>query len=360
MELKHPMDASLVSRVFGTLPDGRVVEAWTLCGAGGLELEVLTYGGIVSRLLVPDRDRNLADIVLGFEELEGYVGEHPYFGATAGRVAGRISGGHFTLDGSNYTLALNDPPNHLHGGPASIDKQLWQAEVITRADGSPSIRLKYHSPDGANGYPGDVDLAVTYTVTPANEFVFETEVSSSRATPVSLTHHSYFNLGGEGEGSILDHHLRIDSDKVFQSDEDMTLLDKLQSVDGQAADFREAKRVGDVIDRVWQKHGDLYWFGEADQCRSVAQLSHSASGRVLDVSTSNTCLQLYGAVALDNSLTGKSGRSYPAFGGLCLECQGYPNAIGPNAAKGFGDIVVHPGSPSRNTTIYAFSTESTQ
>lgn len=351
------MDTSLVSRDFGTLSDGRVVEAWTLRGSAGLELEVLTYGGIVSRLLVPDRDQNLADVVLGFGKLEGYVGEHPYFGTTAGRVAGRISGGRITLDGTTYKLPINDPPNHLHGGPESIDKQLWQAEVITRADGSPSLRLKYHSPDGENGYPGDVDLAVTYTVTAANEFVFETEVSSNRATPVSLTHHSYFNLGGEGEGNILDHHLRIDSDTIFQSDEKMTLLDEPQSVDGQAADFREMKRVGDAIHNVWQKHGDLYWFGETDQCRAVAQLRDFASGRVLDVSTTNSCLQMYGAVALDGSLTGKSGRFYSTFGGLCLECQGYPNAIGPTTAKGFGDIVVHPGSPSRNTTIYAFSTQ---
>jgi aldose 1-epimerase len=357
MDLKQPIDASLVSRVFGTLSDGRIVEAWTLRGSGGLELEVLTYGGIVSRLLVPDRDQNLADVVLGFGELEGYLGEHPYFGVTAGRVAGRISGGRFMLDGTTYTLPINDPPNHLHGGSVSVDKQLWQAEGITRADGSPSLRLKYHSPDGANGYPGEVDLAVTYTVTPANEFVFETEVCSSRATPVSLTHHSYFNLCGEGEGNILDHHLRIDSNTIFPTDEKMTLLDELQSVDGQAADFREAKRVGDAIDSVWQKHGDLYWLGETDQCRAVAQLRDFASGRVLDVSTSNTCLQMYGAFALDGSLTGKSGRAYPAFGGLCLECQGYPNAIGPTTAKGFGDIVVHPGSPIRNTTIYAFSTE---
>ena len=357
MDLKHPMEASLVSRVFGTLPDGRVVEAWTLRGSGGLELEVLSYGGIVSRLLVPDRDQNLADVVLGFGELEGYLGEHPYFGTTVGRVAGRVSGGRFVLDGTTYTLPINDPPNHLHGGPGSFDKQLWQAEVITRADGSPSLRLKYHSPDGEGGYPGDVDLAVTYTVTAANEFVFETEVSSSRATPVSLTHHSYFNLGGEGEGNILDHHLRIDSDTIFKTDEKMTLLGEQQSVDGLAADFRETKRVGDAIDRVWQKHGDLYWLGETDQCRAVAQLRDSGGGRVLDVSTSNSCLQMYSAVALDGSLRGKSDKCYPTFGGLCLECQGHPNAIGPATAKGFGDIVVHPGSPSRNTTIYAFSIE---
>jgi aldose 1-epimerase len=325
-----------------------------LRGAGGLELEVLSYGGIVSRLLVPDRDGRMADVVLGFDHLDGYLGEHPYFGATVGRVAGRISGGKFSLDGCDYQLLINDPPNHLHGGRDSIDKQLWKAEPFDRADGSPSVRLSYTSEDGENGYPGAVELMVTYTVTAGNAFIFETEVRSERAAPVNLTHHSYFNLAGEGD--VLDHELRINSNRVFVSDEKMTLLDELQSVDGQPSDFRGGQRVGDAIPGIWQQHGDLYWLGEAKSRRQVAQLRDHESGRALDVATSNPCVQMYAGGGLDSSLVGKTGKPYSAFGGLCLECQGYPNAIGEGAKLGFGDIVVRPGNPQRHSTIYQFST----
>jgi aldose 1-epimerase len=344
------------SRLFGILPDGREVEAWTLRGAGGLELEVLSYGGIVSRLLIPARDGCMADVVLGFHHLEGYFAGHPYFGATVGRVAGRISRGKFSLEGRNYQLLINDPPNHLHGGRDSIDKQLWTAEPVERADGHPSLRLSITSPEGENGYPGSVDLAVTYTVTGDNAFIFETEARSTCATPVNLTHHSYFNLAGEGAGNVLDHHLQIDSDHIFSADEKMTLLDELRSLDGQAADFRNEQRLGTAISGIWQQHGDLYWLRESKECRPVAQLRHPGSGRILSVATSNPCMQMYAGGGLDGSLIGKSGKPYPTFGGLCLECQGSPNAIGDGAGRGFGDIVVRPETPQRHATIYQFST----
>lgn len=345
---------SIDSRVFGTLPDGRDVEAWTLRGSGGLELEVLNFGGIVSRLLVPDRDGSMTDVVLGFDHLAGYLAEHPYFGATAGRVAGRISHGRFSLEDHDYQLMTNDPPNHLHGGIESIDKKLWRTEPIERADGNPSLCLRYTSPHGENGYPGELNLAVTYTVTEDNSFIFETAACSDRATPVNLTHHSYFNLAGEGD--VLDCHLQIASDRIFLADEKMTLSDELQSLDGQAADFRNEQQLGHVISGIWQQHGDLYWLGEAIECRPIARLRHSGSGRILEVATSNPCLQLYLGKALDSTLIGKSGKPYSEFGGLCLECQGYPNAIGDGARRGFGDIVVRPEVPRRHSTIYKFST----
>lgn len=347
--------SSPLVRSFGILPDGRAVEAWILRGRGGLELEVLTFGGIVSRLLVPDRAGRLADVVLGFDYLDGYLAEHPYFGATVGRVAGRISGGKFLLEGRDYHLLINDPPNHLHGGRDSIDKQLWTAEPVERPDGNPSLRLRFTSPEGENGYPGAVEFTVTYTVTRDNAFIFETEARSTRATPVNLTHHSYFNLAGAGEGDVLDHHLQIDSDDIFSADEKMTLLDELQSLDGQAADFRNEQRLGDTISGIWQQHGDLYWLGESNECRPVAQLRHPGSDRTLKVSTSNPCLQMYAGGGLDGTLIGKAGKPYPTFGALCLECQGYPNAIGDGALHGFGDIVVRPGIPQQHSTIYQFS-----
>jgi aldose 1-epimerase len=350
------MAPSLESRDFGSLPDGRSVEAWTL-RAGSMEVEILTYGGIVSRLLAPDREGELADVVLGFGEIGGYLSDHPFFGATVGRVAGRITDGTFELEGKTYDLPINDPPNHLHGGTGSIDSRLWKAEPVERSDAAASLRLSLHSVDGDHGYPGDVELIVIYTLTDSGQFVFETEARSSCATPVSLTHHSYFNLGGEGSGDVLDHELQIDSERSFLADEKMTLLDKPLALDGQPGDFRVGKRLGDAVPDLWQRHGDLYWLGEADACRPVATLRHSGSGRVLKVATNHDCIQMYTGVGLDGSHVGKAGSAYEAFGGVCLECEGYPNAIGASAKEGFGDIVVRPDSPQKYTTIYSFDAE---
>lgn len=350
------MPPSLESREFGSLPDGRKVAAWILRG-GGMEVEVLTYGGIVSRVLAPDREGELADVVLGFAELDPYLGGHPYFGATVGRVAGRITGGTFSLEGKTYSLPINDPPNHLHGGPGSIDKRLWEAEPVERSDGSASVRLRLHSPEGDLGFPGDLDIAVTYTLTESGQFIFETEARSNCSTPVSLTHHSYFNLGGEGSGDIFDHQLQIDSRSLFLSDEKMTLLDEAQALSGQPGDFRESKRLGDAVPDLWQRHGDFYWLGKAETCRPVATLRHPRSGRLMEVATDHDCIQMYTGVGLDGSHVGKSGRVYETFGGVCLECEGYPNAIGDSAKDGFGDIVVRPGETQRHKTIYTFGVE---
>lgn len=348
---------SLKSRQFGTMPDGRPVEAWILQGQGGLLAEVLTLGGSVSSLHAPDRAGKLEDVVLGFPDLEGYLGHHPYFGSTVGRVAGRISRGQFTLDGKSYVLPVNDPPNTLHGGPQAMDKQLWKASPVPRPDEAPSLRLTYESPDGENGFPGAVLIALTYTVSPANELVIESEARSTRPTPVSLTHHSYFNLSGGRKKNILDHTLQIESSTSFPTDRKMTLLDRSQPLEGQAGDFRKPQRVGDALSGIWQQHGDLYWLGESSVCRKVARLYDPLTGRTLEVSTDNPCLQMYAGAGLDSSLTGKRGLPYQPFEGICLECQGYPNAIGDQATPEFGNIVVQPESPKRQKTIYRFLTD---
>jgi len=212
------------SRVFGTLPDGRIVRSWLLQNAAGSSLEVIEYGGIVTRLYVPDREGKLADVVLGFDTLEPYLAGHPYFGVIAGRVAGRISGACFLLEGRTYELACNDPPNHLHGGTAGFDKKLWSAAPVSRPDGAASVRLTLESADGDEGYPGNLTAHVTFTLTARNEFIFETEVSTDRTTPASLTHHSYFNLAGESAGSATDHELQIFADTFAPTDAAMTLL----------------------------------------------------------------------------------------------------------------------------------------
>ena len=352
------MTSSLKSRIFGHLATGESVEAWTLRGSGGLELETITYGGIVTRLLVPDGDGHRADIVLGFKDLESYLAGHPYFGAIVGRVAGRIAGARFNLEGKTYKLLCNDPPNHLHGGLHGFDKKIWRAAPLEDHDGGVSLRLTCRSPDGEEGYPGTIDVTVTYTITSNNVFLIETEAVTDTPTPFNLTHHSYFNLAGEGTRSIADHELQIHADEYVDTDEHMTLLGRLRSVTGQANDFRQPRRLGSTIPHLFQNHGDLYLLREKPPDNPsymrvpAARLVHPGSGRVLNVSTTETHLQLYTGAALDGSLTGKSGAPYARYAGVSLECEGYSD--GANAPS-LGNIILRPGHPQRQTTAYAFS-----
>ena len=352
------MAFSLNSRFWGQLPGGETVEAWTLKSPGGLELEAITYGGIVTRLLVPDREGHLADVVLGFNDLGSYLAGHPYFGAIAGRVAGRITGAQFDLGGKCYQLARNDPPNHLHGGLSGFDKKIWTVTPMEARDGECSLRLDYRSPDGEEGYPGRVDVSVTYTLTRDNAFVIETEAVTDAPTPFNLTHHSYFNLAGEGSGSIADHELQIDSDQYVVTDKHMTLLGRYASVVGQSNDFRGGQRLGATIPRLFRNHGDLYRIRRPNadpghELVPTARLVDPGSGRALNISTTESHLQLYTGAALDGSLVGKSGVPYVKHAAVCLECHGYPD--GANATS-FCDNILRPGLPRRHITKYAFST----
>ncbi|WOO41770.1 aldose epimerase family protein [Rubellicoccus peritrichatus] len=350
---------SITRRIFGQLPDGRAVEAWTLIGTGGLELEVMTYGGIVTRLLVPDQSGHLRDVVLGFDRFEQYLDEHPYFGAIVGRVAGRIPNAHFCIDGQDYELLQNDGTNHLHGGAVGLDKRLWTAQAVEPSDGSVSLELTYRSPDGEEGYPGNVDFTVTYTVTPENTVVFKTKAVTDQPTPVSLTNHSYFNLAGEGMGSIDDHQLQIFSDTTIEVDENLTPLGLRKTVSGSASDLNRPRRVADIIPELWMHHGDVYWVrrgeGQADALVPVARLSHPEGGIVMEVNTTLSCVQLYTGYYIQGKIKGKSGHLYEACSGLCLECEGYPDAVN---KSGLGDIIVRPGQPQEHTTVYSFTTVS--
>jgi aldose 1-epimerase len=345
------------SRVFGTLPDGRIVRSWLLQNAAGSSLEVIEYGGIVTHLHVPDREGKLADVVLGFDTMEPYLAGHPYFGVIAGRVAGRISGARFLLEGRTFELVCNDPPNHLHGGTAGFDKKLWSAAPVTKPDGADSVRLTLESADGEEGYPGNLMAQVTFTLTARNEFIFETEVSSDRTTPASLTHHSYFNLAGESAGSATDHELQIFADTFAPTDATMTLLGRRVSAE-EGGDFRQPKRIGDVLPDLLGAHGDLYFVnrphGDRTSLLPAARVSEPRSGRIMEVFTTEDCVQFYSGVALDGSLVGKSGASYGKHQGFCLECEGYPDSV--NTPE-LGDILVHPGVPRRHTTIYAFTSD---
>ena len=352
------MASSITSRAFGFLSDGKAVEVWTLCGQGGLVLETITYGATVTRLLVPDRDGHMADVVLGFNDLDSYVADRAYFGAVIGRVAGRMAGAQFTLEGKTYELARNDFPNHLHGGVEGFNKKTWIASPTTRRGGAPSLRLTYCSPDGEEGYPGMVTAAVQYTVTDDNTFLVETKAISDQPTPLSLTVHPYFHLGGEGTGSIADHELQINADEFVLIDERLTPLGRTGSVIGRSNDFRQLRHLGDAIPFLFQNHGDLYHVrgtklkGARSKPVAAARLVHPASGRILDVSTTDAYIQLYTGAGLDGSVIGKSGARYARHAGLSLECEGYPD--GENASS-MGDILLRPGEIRQQTTAYAFS-----
>lgn len=342
-------------RPLGFLPTGEVVDAFTLFAASGASVTILTLGGIVTSLRVPDRHGMLADVVLGLPSLEAYVAGHPYLGAIAGRVAGRITAGRFELDGIAYQLAINSGSNHLHGGRRGFDKHVWSAAPVARSDGADSLRLTRVSPDGEEGYPGTVTVAVTYTLTADHTLLIDSEASADRPTPFSLTHHSYFNLAGHDSGSIADHILQINAAAFAPSDAHMTLLGRREPV-VPANDFRHPRRVGDAIPRLHQRHGDLYFLSRepaSPRLFEAARVTDPVSGRILTVNTTESCLQFYTGVALDGSLTGKSGRPYGPHAGFCLECEGYPDGANTPA---LGDIILRPGTPLRRTTAYAFTT----
>jgi len=340
-------------RLFGALPTGEPVESFTLTGGRGASLEFLTYGGIVTSIKMPDREGRIADVVLGFESLEPYLAGHPFFGTITGRVAGRIPGGRFTLEGTTYELVKNDGPNHLHGGLRGLDKRIWNAKQNDRADGADSVRLTYHSPDGEEGYPGNAFFCLDYTLTKDNVFIIESEVTSDRLTPVSLTHHSYFNLAGEGSGDIFGHELTVFSDRAVLVDELLTPLGKSVPVAGTAGDFSSPRRLGGAIPGLFARHGDCYMLPGGESLHLAARLYDPASGRMLSVSTNEFCLQIYTAAYLECPHPGKSGRPYLPFAGLCLECEGYPAGVD---FPEFGNILVMPGEPQRRVTRYAFST----
>jgi aldose 1-epimerase len=335
---------------FGTLPDGRTVEAHRISNSRGMSATVITWGGILTSLCVPDRDGRLADVVLGFDSLAPYLAGHPFFGAITGRIAGRLPGGKLNINGTTYQLPLNDGNNHLHGGVTGLDKRLWRAEA-----GTDSVTLRYLSPDGEEGYPGNLDIAVTYTLTEKNELIIATEATTDQITPLSLTHHSYFNLAGEGVGTIENHELQVHADFAFELDDALTPLGRSIPVAGRAGDFRQPRRVGDAIPGLLQCHGDLYQVPRrADgELIAIARVTEPGSGRVLEALTTEACMQLYTSSHFTEPLVGKSGRAYARFSGLCLECEGYPDAVN---TPGFGDILVRPGKPQRHTTVYAFST----
>ncbi len=342
----------ITRKPFGKMPDGQEVEEFRFQNSSGLSANVITYGGIITQLHVPDARGKLTDVVLGFDNLAQYLAGHPYFGCIVGRVAGRLTGGKFSLDGLQYSLAINNPPNHLHGGNVGFDKRVWKAEIIGHHTES-KLSLKYLSPDGEEGYPGNVTTRVTYSLTGQNEFIIEYEATTDKATPLSLTSHSYFNLAGEGSGSLAEHKLQIFADEYAPTDESMTLLDVRKKVADAGNDFTQPQRLGDRIPKLWKQHGDNYFVRHSkERLAPVAVLMDPMSRRMMEIASTAPCVQFYTGVSLDGSLKGKSGGPYERHAGLCLECQGYPNGVN---APALGDIILRPGQTYRQTTIHKFS-----
>lgn len=342
------MSISWIPRPFGHLPDGECVECYEAHNGSDMSVSVLTFGGIVQALSVPDADGKTSDVVLGFGDFDAYLRGHPHFGAITGRVAGRITAARFSIGGREYRVAANNGSNHLHGGVTGLDKRLWRAEAL-----GDRLVLRYHSPDGEEGYPGNADLAVTYSLTAENEFVIESEAVVDQPTPISLTNHSYFNLAGEGSGTVEDHVIQISADEYVPTDDALTLSGRRESLAGDPGDFRQPRRLGDVMQAIPLQHGYNYLVRRAEEetMTDVARVWEPRSRRELVVSTDEDCLQFYTGVFLDGSLSGKSGAAYRGHAGLCLECQGYPDGL---LYPALGPILTEPGRPRRRKTVYRF------
>ncbi len=340
---------------YGRLDDGTRVDQYTLTSAGGARAKIINYGGIITELWVPDAAGNLADIVLGKDSLGDYLSGHPYFGAIVGRVAGRITGGKFTLDGEEYQLAINNDGNHLHGGIEALDKKVWSAEALESPDGEPSLRLGYFSADGEEGYPGNLRLFVTYTMSRNNQLIIDYEAATDRPTPLSLTNHSYFNLAGHAAGSCVDHRVKIFADNIVPTDDNMTLLGTVEPVDANTNDLRQFKRLGDILPGLHQNHGDNYLIngGGLGKLVPVAEVQDPGSGRCMYVSATTASLQFYTSAMLEDGTTGKDGAIYNRFQALCFECQRYPDGVNSPEIE---DIILRPGSKYQEQAVYAFAT----
>lgn len=336
---------------FGKLADGTPVSLFTLTNGGGLVAKITNYGAIITELHVPDRAGNLGDIVWGFDNIGQYLKAHPYFGATVGRVANRIAKGKFTLEGKTYRLAVNNGPNHLHGGLKGFDKVVWKAE----SQGAASVKFTYTSPDGEEGYPGTVGVIVLMTLTEKNELTLEYTATTDQPTPVNLTNHSYFNLAGSGD--ILSHELMMAADHFTPKDENSIPTGEIKAVKGTPMDFTKPHAIGSRFAQLAEKpvgYDHNYVLNGGGKSLSLtARVFEPRTGRVLEVSTTEPGVQLYTSNYLDGSLTGKGGVVYRQHSAFCLETQHFPDSVNhPN----FPSTILRPGQTYRQTTVHKFST----
>jgi len=354
-------DNSVIEKtLYGKLPDGREIYQYTLLNKSGTTLKVLNFGAIVTSLTVPDRNGKYEDIVLGYDSLQDYMNGKSYFGAIVGRYGNRIGKGQFTLKGKKYQVTVNDGENHLHGGKIGFSKELWTATTVQDSAG-PSLQLTYISKDGEEGYPGKVTLSVTYTLTDKNELRIVYMGTTDKTTILNPTHHSYFNLSGSFNNTILDHLLTIEADSITPVDKGLITTGKYLDVTKTPMDFRTPTAIGARINDpfeqlIFGKGYDHNWVIRnytKGKVRKAAEVYEQKSGRLMTVYTDQPGLQFYSGNFLDGTAKGK-GVSYQFRTGLCLEAQGYPDS--PNKPE-FPSVTFKPGETYEQTTIYQFSTK---
>lgn len=352
--------SNLTERSFGSLPSGEQILLYTFRNSKDVSVSITNFGGRVVKVLTPDRNGEITDIALGFDDLEGYLEDNPYFGALVGRYANRIANAQFVLDGHIYKLAANDGSNSLHGGSRGFDKVVWTPSDTT-VDGEPALELRYLSVDGEDGYPGNLDVHVTYRLTEGNELYIEYRATTDKKTVLNLTNHSYFDLSGEGQGNVLDHVVSIDADRFTPVDQNLIPTGELKSVAGTPFDFRTPMRVGERIDEkneqlklgIGYDHNFVLnrtGSGLAFAARAV----EPKSGRVLEVLTTQPGLQFYSGNHLTGSVIGKGGVTYGFRMGFCLETQHFPDS--PNHRE-FPSTELSPGEEFRSTTVFRFAVE---
>jgi aldose 1-epimerase len=351
---------TITKEPFGTV-DGQPVDLWTLTNSHGMEVKITNYGGIIQSILVPDRNGDMANVTLGFDNLQDYVERSPYFGCITGRYANRIAEGRFTLDGVEYQLAINNPPNHLHGGNVGFDKRVWETTELV-GQNQVGLRMTYTSPDGEENYPGTLETTVTYTLTNQNEIRMNYRATTDAPTIVNLTNHAYFNLAGEGSGTTEGHVLRLNADNYTPVDPTLIPTGDIVPVAGTPFDFTTPTAIGarirDSHEQIVIGQGYDHNFvlnrpsPEDTAMITAAQVVEPNSGRVLRIRTTEPGIQFYSGNFLDGTLVGTSGRVYRQTDGFALETQHYPDS--PNQPQ-FPSTVLRPGEEYNTTTIYEFS-----
>ncbi|MCU0704692.1 MAG: galactose mutarotase [Fimbriiglobus sp.] len=333
-------------------PESKITK-FTLINKSGNYVGIITLGGIVTEMVVPDAAGKLGDVVLGFDTLDGYLKSSPYFGCITGRVANRIANGKFKLDGKEYSVPTNNGKHGLHGGEFGFDKMVWKPEASLTPAG-PTLKLTYTSPDGSQGYPGNLTCTVQYTWTDANELKIDYTATTDKTTVVNLTNHSYFNLGGHASGTILDHMVKLAADKYTPTDDTLIPTGKVEPVAGTPFDFTQPTKIGERIKQIKADPVgyDLnYAHGEKREAapKLVATVTEAKSGRVLEVLTTEPGIQFYTGNFLDGKVAGKGGATYPQYGAFCLEAQFFPDS--PNQPT-FPSVTLKPGDKYTQTTIY--------
>ncbi len=344
--------------------EGTPVERFTLTNASGLTVAILSFGAVIQELRVPGRDDESANVTLGFATLDGYLVRNPHFGSVLGRLANRLRNASFALDGEIHTITTNRPPHSAHGGGKPFDRYVWSPEVVD-VDGLPAVRLTHVSPDGDQGYPGELTASVTYSLTADNALRLDYHATTTKPTVLNLTNHAYFNLAGEGSGTIEDHLLQLDCDQFTPTDRDQIPTGQLGLVEGTGLDFRTSRRIGDALrdggdPEIRTARGVDHNFvvnrptPDDTSLVRAAWLMDPASGRIMETWTTEPGVQVYTGNSLDGSLAGHSGRLYRQGDAVCFETQHFPNS--PNEPS-FPTVVLRPGEDWRSTTLYAFSAE---